>query len=145
MICIINDAKLVYCLIVQLLAILKTSLIVSKGDDLLEAEVRMPEGIEIGRSLLVEFAGTPNLVPFVEKACAEAKKKMETRMVIPGLVEFGTFVMLSYLIMSSSVSVQKGADGKTTWKFGKKASSPEFVKAFLTKLTNIASRAALTN
>lgn len=108
-----------------------------RGDDELAKSLSQADSVELGRALLMSYAEDAALAPLVEQACDHALAKSKNDLVVGTLLTVGLVTNLTYLIMATSVTVKKGADGKLTWKVEKRASPPDFISGVLKKLISL--------
>ena len=107
------------------------------GEAPLEKRLSQGDSLELGRALLACYADDPAMAVLVEEACDRAVEQNKNKMVVGTLLTVGLVTNLTYLIMATSVTVKKGADGKLSWRVEKRASPPEFMSAILKKLMSL--------
>lgn len=110
--------------------------IFAKGPEGLEKGLPPKEGIELGRAILSGYATDEALHPLVEQACSKVAEEAATQAPagMGTLLAAGVVVNLTYLIMTTNVSIQKGKDGKVTWSVSRRAAKPEFVQGVIARL-----------
>lgn len=101
--------------------------LVSADEDALKHELTRAESAHLGRLVLEQYARDPELEPFVQQAVAKVQRS--DKLIVDVILALGLVVSLTLLVATTKVQVQKGADGKTTWKIDKREAKPELVKA----------------
>lgn len=108
------------------------------GDEAaLDKRFTQGDSLELGRALLASYADDPALSVLVEEACDRAIEQNKDKMVIGTLLTVGLVANLTYLIMATSVTVTKRADGQLSWRVEKRSSPPEFMSGILNKLISL--------
>lgn len=110
--------------------------LVSLDSDSLKQEMSAAESAQLGRLVLMEYAGDPELAPFVQQAWEKVESSDD--LVVGVILALGVVVNLTLLVATSSVKMKKDASGKITWSVGKKSAEPELVDAVIKPLSKVA-------
>jgi hypothetical protein len=102
----------------------------------LKRDLSASESAHFGRLVLAEFATDPELETLVRQAVDNVQTSDD--LVIGTILAVGMVVNLTLLIATTSVKVEKDADGKTTWKLVKKNANPELVTSVINPLAKVA-------
>ena len=108
----------------------------SLDDDALQAELTPDDSASLTRALLGQFAADPNLSPLVDEAWKRVRGG--DNMIVDVIVAVGLIANLTLFVATTTGMVQKGADGKIIWSFGKKEAGPDLVQKVIDPLVKLA-------
>ena len=103
--------------------------LLSLDDDALKRDLSSEASARFGRLILEQYALDSELAPFVQEAWEKVQKS--DNLVVGVVLAVGLVVNLTLLVATTELKVEKGADGKTTWKLVKKKVKPELMKVVL--------------
>jgi hypothetical protein len=106
----------------------------SLDEDALQSDLTAAESAKLSRALLEQFAADPNLSPLIEQAWNRVLRS--DNMIVEVIVAVGLIANLTLFVATTGM-VQKGADGKITWSFGKKEAGPELVQKVIDPLVKL--------
>ena len=108
----------------------------SLDDDAMQADLTAAESARLSRALLEQFAVDPNLSPLIEQAWNRVRKS--DNMIVDVILAVGLVANLTLFVATTTGMVQKDADGKIIWSFGKKEAGPELVQKIIDPLVKLA-------
>jgi len=116
--------------------IAEVSQLVSLSDKDMQQELSAADSARFGRLLLEQYAQDPALAPLVEQAWEKVESSDE--LIVEVIVALGIVVSLTLLVATTKVEIEKGADGKLTWKINKGRAGPDLVKSVINPLAEVA-------
>ncbi len=122
-------------------AVAEVDPLISLDHEALKHELSATESARLGRLVLEQYARDPELAPFVQQAWDKVQNSDD--MVVGVILALGLVINLTLLVATTEVQVQKGADGKITWKISKKQAEPELVSAVINPLVKVAKLATI--
>jgi hypothetical protein len=102
----------------------------------LKRDLSASDSARFGRLVLAEFASDRELETLVRQAVDAVQGSDD--LVIGTILAVGMIVNLTLLIATTSVKVQKDADGNITWQVGKKTANSELVTSVINPLAQVA-------
>jgi hypothetical protein len=110
------------------------------GAGVLGRKLEAADSVRLGRVLLEQFAGDPNLAPFVDEAWSEVGNSDD--LVVETLLALGLVVNLTLLIVTTKVTVERDQKGRLTWRIEKRTADAKLVKSIVGPLTKLAGTAS---
>lgn len=108
-------------------AVAEVAPLLSLDNEALKHDLSAAESARFGRLVLEQYALDSELAPFVRQAWD--KVQSSDNLFVGVVLAVGLVVSLTLLVATTELHVEKGADGKTTWKLIKKQVEPELMKA----------------
>ncbi|MCH9027950.1 MAG: hypothetical protein IIA05_12700 [Proteobacteria bacterium] len=110
--------------------------LVTLDSESLKQEMSAAESVHFGRLVLKEYAGNPELAPFVRQAWEKVESSDD--LIVGVILALGVVINLTLLMATTSVKMKKDASGTVTWDIGKKQAGLELVKAVINPLVDVA-------
>lgn len=113
----------------------ETSIALLLTDDILEHEMTTTESAVTCRFVLEMYAQNPELSPFLQQAWEEVNNS-ET-LFIEEILVLGVIINLTLLNATTTVDLNRDADGNVSFYVSKKPASPDVINALFSPLVEI--------